>query len=74
MKFLKIIFCLFLPLFSLSQVNPLYLEPTKKQADSLGIELKKEINDTLRMAAYRELALFYLDINSDSALFFIKKD
>ena len=74
MKFLKIIFCLFLPLFSLSQVNPLYLEPTKKQADSLGIELKKEINDTLRMAAYRELALFYLDINSDSALFFIEKD
>ena len=74
MKFLKIIFCLFLPLFSFSQVNPLYLEPTKKQADSLGIELKKEINDTLRMAAYRELALFYLDINSDSALFFIEKD
>ena len=74
MKILKIIFCLFLPMFSLSQVNPLYLEPTKKQADSLGIELKKEINDTLRMAAYRELALFYLDINSDSAMFFIEKD
>ncbi len=74
MKILKIIFCLFLPIFSFSQVNPLYLEPTKKQADSLRIELKKEINDTLRMAAYRELALFYLDINSDSALFFIEKD
>ena len=74
MKFLKIVFCLFLPLFSLSQVNPLYLEPSKKQADSLRIELKNELNDTLRMAAYRELALFYLDINSDSALFFIEKD
>ncbi len=74
MKFLKIIFCLFLPIFSFSQVNPLYLEPTKKQADSLRIELKKEISDTLRMAAYRELALFYLDINSDSAMYFIEKD
>ena len=74
MKFFKIVFCLFLPLFSLSQVNPLYLEPSKKQADSLRIELKNELIDTLRMAAYRELALFYLDINSDSALFFIEKD
>ncbi len=74
MKFIKIIFCLFLPIFSFSQVNPLYLEPTKKQADSLRVELKKEINDTLRMAAYRELALFYLDINSDSAMYFIEKD
>jgi signal transduction histidine kinase len=26
------------------------------------------------MAAYRELALFYLDINSDSAMYFIEKD
>ena len=74
MKFIKIVCCLLLPVFSMSQVNPLFLEPTKKQADSLRIELKKEINDTLRMAAYRELALFYLDINSDSALFFIEKD
>ena len=74
MKFIKIVCCLLLPVFSMSQVNPLFLEPTKKQADSLRIELEKEINDTLRMAAYRELALFYLDINSDSALFFIEKD
>ncbi len=74
MKYLNIFFCLLSPLFSISQVNPLYLEPTKKQADSLGIELRKEINDTLRMLAYRELSLFYLDIKSDSALFFIEKD
>jgi two-component system, NtrC family, sensor kinase len=74
MKFIKIVCCLLLPVFSLAQVNPLYLEPTKKQADSLRIELKKEINDTLRMAAYRELALYYLDVNSDSALFYIDKD
>ena len=63
-----------LPFYSKAQVNPLYIEPTKRQADSLQIELKKEMNDTLRMAAYRELALYYLDINTDSALFFVEKD
>ncbi len=74
MKLLKIFLLVLLPVISKAQINPLYLEPTKKQADSLRIELKKEINDTLRMLAYRELALFYLEINSDSALFFIDKD
>ncbi|HLF45781.1 MAG TPA: hypothetical protein VI548_05120, partial [Chitinophagaceae bacterium] len=74
MKILKICLLVLLPLFSKAQVNPLFIEPTKKQADSLQIELKKEINDTLRMAAYRELALYYLDINSDSAIYFIEKD
>ena len=70
----KIITLVLLPVFSMAQVNPLYLEPTKKQADSLRIELNKNINDTLRMLAYRELSLYYLDINLDSALFFIEKD
>ena len=63
-----------LPVFSLSQVNPLFLEPTKKQADSLRNVLDQNINDTLRMAANRELSLFYLDINSDSAIYYIEKD
>ena len=71
---LKIIPLVLVPAFSIAQVNPLYLEPTKKQADSLRVALNKNINDTLRMAAYRELALYYFDINSDSALFFIEKD
>jgi two-component system, NtrC family, sensor kinase len=74
MKFIKIVCCLLLPVFSLAQVNPLFLEPTKKQADSLRKVLDRNINDTLRMAANRELALFYLDINSDSAIYFIEKD
>ncbi len=71
---LKIFLFVLVPVFSLAQVNPLFIEPTKKQADSLQMELKKDTNDTLRMAAYRELALYYLDINSDSALFFVEKD
>ncbi|WP_394767290.1 ATP-binding protein [Ferruginibacter sp.] len=71
---LKVLSLVLVPAFSIAQVNPLFLEPTKKQADSLRVALNKNINDTLRMAAYRELALYYLDINSDSALFFIEKD
>ena len=63
-----------LPVFSISQVNPLFLEPTKKQADSLRQALNEDINDTLRMAANRELALFYFDINLDSASFYIERD
>jgi len=63
-----------LPVFSIAQVNPLFLEPTKNQADSLRKALNENINDTLRMAANRELALFYFDINSDSAFFYIERD
>ncbi len=70
----KILLLVLVPAFSIAQVNPLFLEPTKKQADSLRVALNKNGNDTLRMTAYRELALYYLDINSDSALFFVEKD
>ncbi|MBL0233389.1 MAG: hypothetical protein IPQ08_06960 [Chitinophagaceae bacterium] len=71
---LKLYLLILFPVFSMAQVNPLFLEPTKKQADSLRFVLNKGLNDTLRMAAYRELSLYYLDINSDSALFYVEKD
>jgi len=71
---LKIALILLLPVCSKAQVNPLYLEPTKKEADSLKISLTQNINDTLRMAAYRELAIYFLDISVDSAMYFIQKD
>jgi signal transduction histidine kinase len=58
----------------MAQVNPLYLEPTKKQADSLRQLLLQNINDTLRMAAYRDLAIYYLETNTDSSQFYIEKD
>jgi two-component system NtrC family sensor kinase len=72
--FFKILLLVVLPVCTMAQVNPLFIEPTKKQADSLHLELGKNINDTAKMLAYRELALYFLDINSDSALFFIEKD
>ena len=54
-----------------AQDNPLYLEPNKEQADSLRAQLQKNLTDTLRMAAWRDLSLYYLDINTDSSLYFI---
>ena len=74
MKLVKIVLYLLLPLFSMAQVNPLFLEPTKKQADSLRKILEQNINDTLRMAANRELSLFYLELNTDSAIYYVEKD
>jgi len=74
MRLIKIALYILLPVFSISQVNPLFLEPTKDQADSLRKALNENINDTLRMSANRELALFYFDINSDSASFYIERD
>ncbi|HUR66292.1 MAG TPA: ATP-binding protein [Chitinophagaceae bacterium] len=74
MRSIKLLLCILLPVISLAQVNPLFLEPTKKQADSLKLALEQNMNDTLRMAANRELSLYYLDINSDSALYYIEKD
>jgi signal transduction histidine kinase len=73
MKLFLLITLVIFPGFIIAQVNPLYLEPTRSQADSLRALLNQNINDTSRMAAYRELALFYLDINSDSALYFIER-
>jgi len=73
-SFRKILLFVLLPLFSKAQVNPLFLYPTKAQADSLQLSLKKVTNDTLRMFAYRELARYYLDINSDSSMYFIAKE
>jgi len=73
MKFLKIAILLLLPVCSLAQVNPLYLEPTRKQADSLRRLLSLTISDTVRMEVSRKLSMFYLDTNSDSSLYFAEK-
>jgi two-component system NtrC family sensor kinase len=71
MRLLTLNILILLAGFSIAQDNPLYLEPNKEQADSLRAQLQKNLNDTLRMAAWRDLSLYYLDINTDSALYFI---
>ena len=65
--FLRIFFLSLLPLFLTAQINPLFNEITVRQADSLKNFISKTSNDTLKMEALRDLALHYLDINSDSA-------
>jgi len=70
----KILLFVLLSLFSKAQINPLFLYPTKANADSLRLALKKGINDTLRMDAYRGLARYYQDIDSDSTMYFILKE
>jgi signal transduction histidine kinase len=61
------------PWFSVAQDNPLYAEPNRDEAYRLLTTLKQTDNDTLRMSAFRDLSLYYLDINTDSSLFFIEK-
>jgi two-component system NtrC family sensor kinase len=73
-SFIKTIVLLILPVLAQAQINPLFIEATKKQADSLHLVLKQTNNDTLKMAATRDLAYYYLETQSDSALYFIRLD
>ena len=57
---LKIILLLLLPAFSNAQMRRL---------DSLKLALNNEVNDTLRMAIYREIYFYYNETNRDSALY-----
>ena len=65
---------LLIPLLCISQVNPLLVVPTSSQADSLKKLSLSTTNDTIRMAAYRDLANYYLDFNVDSSAWFVKKE
>ena len=71
---LKILLIIVLPTLVLGQVNPLFLEPTQKQVDSLRFVLKQTTNDTIKMATFREFALYYLDQNIDSAHYYIQQE
>ncbi len=73
MKLIKKFLFLLIPWYSIAQDNPLYVEPTRADADSLRRVLDQPVNDTLRMAACRDLSLYYLDINTDSSFYFIGK-
>ena len=70
---IKILLLILLPVFSLAQANPLFMQPTPKQADSLQLLLKHTNNDTIRMAALRDCVLYYILNNADSAFYFIKQ-
>jgi signal transduction histidine kinase len=65
---------LLLPSVCFSQANPLLIVPTSRQADSIKAVALSTTNDTSRMAAYRDLANYYLDFNVDSSAWFVKKE
>ncbi|MBS1621184.1 MAG: hypothetical protein JST10_07635 [Bacteroidetes bacterium] len=72
--FALIIFSILTGLISTAQINPLFVEQTARQADSLKIIARQTNNDTIRMSAFRDLTLYYLDFNSDSALLYSKQE
>jgi two-component system NtrC family sensor kinase len=65
---------LLLPSLCISQTNPLLIVPTSRQADSIKAVALSTTDDTSRMAAYRDLANYYLDFNVDSSAWFVKKE
>jgi len=71
--FIKIIFLLFLPAFSIAQQNLFWEEWNKKQADSLQLIFYNSANDTIRMSVARSLGFYYQELNTDSALYFHQK-
>jgi two-component system, NtrC family, sensor kinase len=63
-RILKIILLLMLAAFVMAQ-------PDEPQLDSLHRSLNYAANDTIRMDVYLNLALYYNEINQDSALFYL---
>ena len=61
-----ILIWLLLPSLCISQTNPLLIVPTSRQADSIKTVALSTANDTIRMAAFYDLANYYLDFNADS--------
>jgi signal transduction histidine kinase len=57
----------------MAQINPLLIVPTSSKADSINRVALSTSNDTIRMAAFYELANYYLDFNVDSSAWFVKK-
>jgi hypothetical protein len=63
-RILKLSLLLMLPAFITAQ-------PEETQLESLQTNLENAANDTIRMDVYLNLALYYNEINRDSALFYL---
>jgi len=70
---IKIFLLLLFPAFSKAQQNPYWQEPTRDQADSFRTAISHENNDTTRMYLYRELGLYYQEVQRDSSLYFFQQ-
>ena len=70
---IKIFLLLLFPVISKAQQNPYWQEPTRDQADSFRTAISHENNDTTRMYLYRELGLYYQEVQRDSSLYFFQQ-
>jgi two-component system NtrC family sensor kinase len=73
-SFLITFFLALLPVLSWAQISPYYNwgnSNNQFRLDSLQTALKSTTNDTITMAIYRDLSLFYVDSKTDSAKYFL---
>jgi len=70
---IKIILLFLSPLFTAAQQNSYWQEPNQEQADSFRVVLQHIQNDTTRMYLYRELGLYYQEVQRDSSLYFFQQ-
>jgi signal transduction histidine kinase len=73
-SFFKITLFQLLPALLFSQQYAFYRLPTKSQYDSVEKALPGITNDTLRMAAYHELAFYLLESKRDSAFYYLDQE
>ena len=71
--FVRLFLLLLLPAASFSQ-NACFDIPTREQYDSAQWLLKNTSNDTLKMAAYRDLGFYNQHRKPDSALYYLTKE
>jgi two-component system, NtrC family, sensor kinase len=66
--YLNVLVFMLLSICSVAQNNPYWQEPTRKQADSLKIDLATSTNDSVTMYINRQLGMYYQEINRMAAL------
>ncbi|MEO7044279.1 MAG: tetratricopeptide repeat protein, partial [Ferruginibacter sp.] len=69
-SFSKILLLLLLPLFTKAQIQQNKLD---SKLDSLQMALKTAPDDSVRMATSINVAVYYLEINRDSAMYYVER-
>ena len=70
---IKIFLLLLMPVFAMTQQNPLFNLIPQAQVDSFTSLLQTTNNDTLRMEVLRVLSMYYLEVKRDSLFYYAKQ-
>jgi len=62
-----------LPVFLSAQTDFRVASSNKKELDSLRLALNNATSDTLRMKAYNDLGIYYIEMNRDSTVYYADK-